>query len=157
MVSTELLRRYPFFSFLTPDQLREVAMIGQTVTLEKGETLFEIGDTAEALYLLLSGSMDLHYMVMDENLPHLKKDFMVGSINPGEVVGISAVIEPHKLTATAQATMPCELLAMDGAELRELAAEDSDLAYGLMKAIARTTMERLYSTRILLAAASTPV
>lgn len=157
MVSTELLRRYPFFSFMTPDQLREVAMIGQTVSLEKGEALFEIGDTAEALYLLLSGSMDLHYMVMDENLPHLKKDFMVGSINPGEVVGISAVIEPHKLTATALATMPCELLAMDGAELRELAAEDSDLAYGLMKAIARTTMERLYSTRILLAAASTPV
>ncbi len=157
MVSTELLRRYPFFSFMSPDQLREVAMISQTIELDQGETLFKIGDTAEAVYLLLSGSLDLHYIVVDENLPHLKKDFMVGSINPGEVVGISAVIEPHKLTATALATVPCELLAMDGEELRELAAEDHELAYGLMKAIARTTMARLYSTRILLAAASTPV
>lgn len=157
MVSPELLRRYPFFNFLTPDQMREVAMIAETRELEKGETLFAIGDEAKSLYLLLSGSMDLHYIVIDENLPHLKKDFMVGSINPGEIAGISAVIPPHELTATAIATAPGELLIMDGEALRELAAEDHDLAYGLMKAIARTTMERLHTTRILLAAATTPV
>lgn len=132
-------------------------MITEEIALERGEVLFSIGDKAEALYVLLTGSVDLHYIVIDEHLPQLRKDFLVGTINPGEALGISAIIPPHKLTATAVATEPSTLLKIDGAELLALCDADPALAYGLQAQIARSTMERLHMTRVLLAAATSPL
>lgn len=158
MVSIELLRRYPFFGFLTVAQLREVAMIAEEIELARGETLFSIGDPAESLYFLLSGAMELHYVVIDEHLPQLRKDFMVGTINPGEVLGISAILQPDStMTATVLATTDSALLAMNGEDLLDLCSADTELAYGLVYQIAKATMERLGSTRVLLAAATSPV
>lgn len=157
MVSVERLRRFPFFGFMNHEQLRQVAMLTEEVELPKNSILFSIGEKAEALYLLVNGSIDLHYVVVDEHLPALRKDFMIGSVNPGEVLGISTLVEPYDLTSTAVTTTPCTLLKMDGAELNRLSEQDHDLAYGLQKQIARVTMERLHATRVLLAAATTPV
>ena len=157
MVSPELLRRYPFFAFMTHQQRQEMAMIADEVEVPAHTILFAIEDKAEALYLLLTGSIDLHYVVMDENLPALRKDFMIGTINPGEVLSISAMIEPYVLTTTAVSTQPCTLIKIDALTLRDLCEQDHDLAYGLQKQLARTTMERLHATRVLLAAATAPV
>jgi CRP-like cAMP-binding protein len=157
MVSKELLRRFPFFGFMTPAQTREMAMITEEIELEDGDTLFTIGEKATALYVLVSGSIDLHYIVIDEHLPQLRKDFLVGTINPGEPLAVSAIIPPHKLTATAIATQDSTLLKIDGPELMALCEADPLLAYGLQKEIARATMERLGMTRVLLAAATTPL
>jgi CRP/FNR family cyclic AMP-dependent transcriptional regulator len=156
MVSPEVLRRYPFFSFMDHKQLQEVAMITEEVTAAANETIFTNGDKADALYLLMQGSVDLHYVVVDKHLPQLRKDFLIGTINPGEVLGISAMIEPYELTATAVATEPGRLLQIDAAQLHELCETEPDLAYGLQRQIAKTTMERLHATRILLAAATSP-
>jgi CRP-like cAMP-binding protein len=157
MISTEILRRYPFFSFLNADQLRELAMITNEVEVEKDAKLFAIGDEADALYFLTDGSFELHYVVIDEHEPDLRKDFLVGNINPGEILSISAVIEPYKLTATAIADSDSKLLRIDAEELRELCDEDQGLAYGLMAQVAKSTMERLHATRVQLAAATAPL
>ena len=156
MISPEIIRRYPFFSFMTPDQQREVAMITNEVNLVDGETLFNIGDRAEALFLLVNGAIDLHYVVVDEHEPDLRKDFMVGSINPGEVLGISALIQPHEMTASAIAIQDCQLLRINAVELRRLSEQDQSLALGLQQKVAKVTMERLQSTRVQLAAATAP-
>ncbi len=157
MVSKELLRRFPFFGFMSPAQVREVAMISEEIELEDGDILFAIGDQANALYVLLTGAIDLHYIVIDEHLPQLRKDFLVGTINPGEPLAVSAVIAPHQLTATAVATEDSTLLKIDAAELRDLCDSDPSLAYGLQTQIAKATMERLHMTRVLLAAATSPL
>lgn len=157
MISPEVLRRYPFFSFMNHDQLREVAMITDQVNATEGEVLFNIGQEADALYLLMKGSVHLHYIVTDTHDPELRKDFLVGNINPGEVLGISAVIDPHQLTSTAVANDSSQLLKIDAAALRALCDRDAALAYGLQRQIAKATMERLHATRIQLAAATTPV
>lgn len=157
MVSPELLRRYPFFAFMSHEQLREVAMLSEEISVPADTILFHIDHAAEALYFLQSGSVELHHVVIDEHLPQLRKDFMIGHINPGEVLGISALIEPYKLTATAVTTELCQLLKIDALALRDLCDNDHDLAYGLQKQMARTTMERLHTTRVLLAAATAPV
>lgn len=156
MVSPELLRRYSFFSFADHDQLQEVAMITDEVKVAKGDALFTMGGKAQALYLLMEGSVDLHHVVVDERGLEPRQDFMVGTINPGEVLSISAVIEPYELTSTAVATKPSRLLKMDAVKLRELSQEDATLGCGLQRQIARAAMERLHATRILLAAATTP-
>jgi CRP-like cAMP-binding protein len=154
MISPELLRRYPFFSFMNADQLRDVAMITDEVNYSAGDVLFNMDEQADACYLLMNGGIDLHFTVVDEHDPELRKDFVVGTINPGEVLGISSVISPYKYTATGTAINDSSLLKIDAAALRELCQNDSELNCGLQAMVAKATMERLHTTRIQLAAAT---
>ena len=156
MISPELIRRYPFFSFMTPDQQREVAMITDEVEVADSEAIFTIGDKAEALYLLVNGAVDLHYIVVDEHEPELRKEFMVGTVNPGEILGISALVEPYEMTTSAIAIQDCRLLKIDAVELRRLSEHDQSLALGLQRKVAKVTMERLHAARVQLAAATAP-
>lgn len=157
MISPELLRRYPFFSFLTPEQQRAVAMIADDVTVPPGTTLFRSGEPAGAFYLLLEGSIDLNYDVRDELKTGKQARYYVGTINPGEPLAISALVEPYVLTATAITSAASRLLAIDASALRQLAKEDIALAYNLQRQIARAALQRLTATRVeLLAATATP-
>ena len=76
------------------DQLREVAMITDEIKYKKDQVLFNTDEKADACFLLMEGSVDLHYVV-DEHDPSLRKEFIVGTINPGELLGISAFVEPQ--------------------------------------------------------------
>lgn len=157
MVSTELLRRFPFFGFLNHFQLREVALIAEVVSAEYGTLLFEIDAPADALYLLMEGAVELHYIVTDVHEPDLRKDFLVGVVNPGEILGVSSLIEPFTYTATAYVADDSDLLRLDAAELRRLCEEDHKLALGFDRAVMKATLERLGATRTLLAAATQPI
>jgi CRP-like cAMP-binding protein len=157
MVSPEILRLYPFFGFMNHDQLREVAMITSVETFPAGYAIFSMGERANALYLLREGRVDLHYIVIDQHDARLRKDFMVGTINPGELLGLSAVIEPAIMMSSAIAVVPSVLLRIDGTELCKLWEADHDLAFGLQKQVALALKQRLERTRILLAAATAPI
>lgn len=142
---------------MSPIQLREVAMITTEIDVLGGSELFFIDDNAENLYLLETGSVEIRYVVLDKNLPHLRKDFLVGVINPGDIFGISALIEPYVMGATAKAVEDSRVLQIHAAELRRLSEDDPSLGCGLQKAVAKVTMSRLDHTRILLAGASSPL
>ena len=153
MISPELLRRYPFFGFMDEEQFQKVAMISDEIELDEDEVLFESATAGDALYLLMSGTIELHYVVFDQINPELRKEFQVGDINPGEVFGVSAVIAPHKFTATAQVTTSGEAIKIDANGLLAMCNEDPAFGYGLMAQVAKATMERLGFTRTQLAAA----
>ena len=153
MVSPELLRRFPFFGFLDPTQLKAVAMVAEEVSFRAGEVLFETGAPAEAMYLLIEGCVELHYTVIEGNTGKQVKEFFISEFNLGDIFGISALIEPYQYTATAKASCPTQVIRLEGASLRALCEVDARLAYGLMRQAARTAMERLHDTRIQLVAA----
>jgi NTE family protein len=156
MVSPEFLRFYPFFAFLSHEELRRMAMITEEIEVPSGEVIFHSGEEADALYLLVDGAVDLHYVVADEINSFRRRDYLVGTVNPGEVIGISAVVEPYQLTSTAVAAADSRLLRVDGTALLDLSEEHPDLGYGLQRMVARVALERLHATQILLAAATPP-
>jgi CRP-like cAMP-binding protein len=153
MISPELLRRYPFFGLFGPDHLNAIAMLGEEVAFQTGDIVFETNQPASALYFLIEGCVDLHYVVDDERDPGLRKDFFISEINPGEPFGISALIEPYVYTGSVQATCACRVLKFDAAGLRALCEIDPKIAASLMRQIARAAMSRLQDTRVQLAAA----
>jgi CRP-like cAMP-binding protein len=128
-------------------------MIAEEVIAEIDEALFREGDPATALYFLIDGAVDLRYVVKDARTGALQRDFLVGHVNPGEVLAISALIEPYTLTTEARTTAVSRLLRIDAAGLRALCELDARLATGMMKAAARAAMERLEYTRVELVAA----
>ena len=153
MVSPETLRRFPFFGDLTNDHLNAVAMLAEEVIYEIDETIFETDTPADALYFLMDGCVDLHYVAADELNPELRKDFFISEINPGEPFGISALIGPYRYTGTVRATCTTRALKFDAPGLRALCALDPKIHAALMKQIAAAAMLRLHDTRVQLAAA----
>ncbi len=152
MISPEILRRYPFFSFLTDAQRKALAMIAEEAACEAGAVIFEEGDPASDLYLLLDGSVDLYFTPHVTSGHQSPGEILIGEINPGEPFGISALIEPHILNATARAAKPGKILKINGPALRALCEVDCALGYALMRQVAKAALERLHFTRIQLAA-----
>ena len=118
-----------------------------------GEEIFQESNPAESLYLLEEGSIDLYFTVIDNFHPELRKEFSIGEINPGEPFGISALIEPYALTATARVSSPSRVIRINAVSLRATMDTDQSLAYALMQKIAKAAIDRLNDTRIQLAAA----
>lgn len=148
MISPELLRRYPFFNKLTEDQLRELAMIAEEVELGDGEAAFQEGETAQALFFLLYGCIDLYYTVTEAYKAKDRKE-----INVGEPFGISTLIEPHVLTATARSCGSSRVLRFNGEELQQVLQADPQLELALLRKMAGAAIERLHAARVQLAAA----
>ncbi len=153
MVSPELLRRFSFFGFLDDPRLKAVAMIAKEVTFSQGDTIIETDTPAESLYFLVEGSAELDYVVTDEHGLDLHKELFISDLNPGEIFGISALIDPYLYTGTMRATGTCRAIRIDATALRALCEVDMQMACGLMRQVAKAAMERLRDTRLQLAAA----
>ena len=152
MISLELLQRFPFFSFMDEKELRALAMIAQEIKLEPGDVLVEANTPADALYFVIKGNLPYYMVVTSEHIPDYRREYFVGYINPEEIFGISALLEPYYYTATMRADKPCSVIKIDALALRALCEVAPQLSVGLMKAVAKAAMERLQMTRVLLVA-----
>ena len=128
-------------------------MSAEEVANEKGETIFNECDEANYLFILQSGSVDLYYKSEEEYHPKSSKEFLVGEINPGEIFGVSALLEPYELNATARASVTCSTIKLNAQNLRDLMVANPGLGMRFMVHASKALMERLIATRIQLAAA----
>jgi CRP-like cAMP-binding protein len=150
MVSVEKLRHCGFFNHLTEDQLKAVAMIAEIESHPKGTIVAREGAIATKLYLLLEGDVDLIYSGGGEGAII---NALVGTIAPGEVFGVSSLIEPYQFISSVRAAMPIRLISIDSISLRALAEIDPKLGYGIMRNISAAVLSRLKFTQMELAVA----
>lgn len=155
MVSPEVLRRYPFFAFLGDSEMKAVAMIAEEVHYEVGQDVYTEGQPAHALYFLLEGCVEHHFVLRDEDNPEIGQDFYVGEVDAGEILGLSALIDPFVYTTLGRVSETARLVRLDAAALRALCEVDPRMGYGLMRAAAKAAMGRLHDTRMHLAGART--
>lgn len=153
MVSPKHLRQYDLFDFMGESELESVAAIAEENEYRKGDVIIESGQPAETFYFLAEGNVAYYYVVTTENDPYYKKEYHISDINAGELFGISALIEPYKYTATLRVDKPSRVIEIKASDLRSLCDADPKLAYGLMQAVAKASIERLQATRIQLIAA----
>jgi len=153
MISPELLRRFPFFNFMDDKQLKAVAMIAEEKSYDNGEDVVAHDTPASKLFFLIEGTASYYYIVTIEHDPYYKQEYFISDFNPGEIFGISALIEPYVFTATVRAEKTCRLIEIDAPALRALCEVDVQLSCGLMRAVAKAAMERLQHTRVQLIAA----
>ena len=147
MEAPELLAKYPFFAGLNDAQLRAVALITTDQLYEYGDTLFEEGEPADKLFLVVQGSVDLYFRVNERP----KHRVLMGEVDPGMPLGISALIAPHTYGMTARAGARSKVLVMDGSVLRALFELDPAMGYAFMLEIAKASQERLHLARLQLA------
>lgn len=149
MISPELLRRYPFFGGLNEDELAAIAMIAEEVVYPAEAVIFREGEAARAVYVLTSGTVELIYEI---ERPGGADVSYIGSIATGEPFGISAFVEPYRLTATAKTEGAVRVIVIDAASLRAMLEDNCHLGYTIMRQVARSLAERLTFARVQLAA-----
>ena len=154
MISPELLRRFPFFNFMNDAQLKAVAMIAEEKDYIIANSIIEANTPANSLFFLIEGSAAYYYIVTTEHDPYYKHEYYISDFNPGEIFGISALIEPYIYTAAVRVEQPCKIIKIEASALRALCEVDTKLSSGLMHAIAKAALERLQQTRVQLIAAA---
>jgi len=150
MVSLELLHRYQFFSVFSEEQLKAISLIADIETFPKGALVVKENSSANKLYLLLEGDIDLIYSGGGEGAI---VNALVGTIAPGELFGVSSLVEPYQFISSVRNATSIRVISVDAKALRALAEIDSKLGYILMRQISTALLERLKFTQMELACA----
>jgi CRP-like cAMP-binding protein len=153
MISPETLRRFPIFGIFNDAQLKTIAMFTNERSFNEDTILFNQNEKADALFFLIEGNIDLFQVAQEEIRPEKKKLYLVGEVNPGELFGISTVIEPYIFTAGAKAHLPSKVLEINGVELRSAMESDPGFSSNVLHQIAKQLLQRLNNNRTQLAAA----
>jgi CRP-like cAMP-binding protein len=147
MVSTEILQRISLFSGLSQTELAGIAKLCRKQTYTSGSVIFTIGGWATDVYLLESGKVDIQIEFKIYDYEIMTTVYTVGR---GEIFGWSALVPPHRLTASARCEGKTEVIMINGKELIEFLEKDRDIGYQVMRNLSALISSRLASTTIAL-------
>jgi signal transduction histidine kinase len=97
------LRHLPLFAAFTDDQLDQLGKQGEHVQLSAGEVLFEEGDPAQGLYVILAGELEILKRVGGQTVT-------LANVPVGSFVGEISLLTGMPHNATARANAPTHLL-----------------------------------------------
>ncbi len=105
--------------------------------VHQGEVLFQQGDAADCLYLVITGRM--RAVRSDE-----RTGFRVlGEAGPGETIGEMALVSDQPRSATVIATRDCDLLRVPRAAFETIARHDPNIAVEITRIVV-ARLQRLY-------------
>jgi CRP-like cAMP-binding protein len=131
----ELLMRHPLFSRLRPDQIQRFAQAGDLEAFHAGENVVVEGTLGDALYLILTGAVQV-----------VKGGRTLATLFPGEFFGEMSLVEPAARSATVVAGEPSYLFRLPHFTLQNLLEEDPLAFNQVLVAIVRVLSERLRRT-----------
>ncbi|MEO1108468.1 MAG: Crp/Fnr family transcriptional regulator [Pseudomonadota bacterium] len=121
---------FPSSGFLSEasDELREMLSdLASELTLEQGETLFEQGDEGDALYAILSGTLEVSFLAMSG------RKLTLTLMRPGEVFGEIALFDSGPRTATVTAAEPSRVLRVRRRDAMDQIRQHPDLAVDMVR------------------------
>lgn len=130
-----------FGTDLPPHAVSLLAGIGELRSHPAGSTLLREGEATTEFGIVVSGRLALRTLVPERG------PVTILTVEPGDVFGWSALVEPHVSTSTVVALEPVETIVFDGAALRRLLAADSALAASVYPRLLAAVSRRLVATR----------
>jgi CRP/FNR family cyclic AMP-dependent transcriptional regulator len=118
-----------------------IAPLTRPLDFEAGAIVLRDGVDTPFLGVILSGRVALRLRV-----PEMGDRITIVTIEPGELIGWSAVVPPYRATVDAVATEATHLLAIDAATLRATLAADAELSAELLPLILESVSDRLGAT-----------
>jgi len=137
-----LLADHPFFAGLEAEHFAVLVGCAANVRFEPGEFLCREGEPADNFYLVRHGRVTLELFVPQ------KGPVRIQTLDAGEVVGWSWLVEPYTWHFDARALEPVVAVSLDGVCLRTKCDADPRLGYELLKRFAHVMEQRLHSARL---------
>ena len=141
----ELIADSPTFAGLEPAQLQFIAGCARNEHVEAGTMLMCEREPAERFWLIRRGVVALELYVPG------REPLVIGTLEPGDVVGWSWLFAPYRWALDGRTQGECHLITFDGVCLRGKCESDHDLGYALMSRFAADVVERMQATRLQLA------
>ena len=130
-----IMRQVPMFAELNDAETEELWRASKHVTAAPGELVIQEGATGDALYIILTGTLEVTKRDGD-------REITLATRRACDVLGEMSLLEQAPRTASVRATETSELLAVDRDAFRHLLAMHPDAAATLL----RTVAGRLRST-----------
>lgn len=140
-MNDDIFERSPFFANLSTRQLALLKPLFMPCRCKEGDLLFEQGDLADVLYLVVRGEVVVRYK------PEDGPEIIVARVKPGGIVGWSAALGSRHYTSGAICSADSELLCVRGSDLRRLCSQYPDTGIVVLERLADVIAERLHSTR----------
>jgi CRP-like cAMP-binding protein len=139
-METERLIGHDLFQFLRPDQIKIISDMAERVSLKAGDTVFQRGDKAEDLFIVLTGQVALR-------LPSKGGiSFLVDEVGDEAVFGSCICFQIDSYTLTAQCIEDSTLLKIKAESLKKVMEEDMVVGYAVQTLISRVYFKRYIDT-----------
>jgi CRP-like cAMP-binding protein len=125
----DLIRRVPIFSAIGPDKQKLLCFSSERLTFEPGQAMFREGDSADAAYVIIDGTVEI--TVLTANGP-----LLVNTLGESDVVGETAIFGDVPRTATATAKTRLEALRVCKDLFFELVHDNADAAMEINRILA---------------------
>ena len=125
---------------LSPAEVEQVMALGTRVTVPSGGTLFRLGDPADKIFLQVRGRLRLTLPIQ---IRGRDEDILIEEKCPGETVGWSALIPPHRFTLSARAPLETEVIAFQRDVLHQFFEKSPRIAYKISLNLAIVIGHRL--------------
>jgi len=130
-----------FGAGLSPEAIARLAAIAVLRDVEAGTTIHREGQVHEALGVVIAGRVALRMLIPERGM------VTILTVEPGDIVGWSAVVPPYRSTSDGVAIEPVRLLELPGERLRALLRADHALAASVYPRILQAVARRLAATR----------
>jgi CRP/FNR family cyclic AMP-dependent transcriptional regulator len=144
MVEPQIIAKFANFSDFTDDEIKAMSILANEEHYEPGQFVFHEGGEANKMYLLLQGQIE---MLMNSNGAGTQQA-VVMTVQPGDIFGWSALVEPYRLTASARCATRVRVVAIAAPGLRALMAVSCALGFRLMQRACQASSARLSATRM---------
>jgi NTE family protein len=124
--SADFLANVPIFSELPPAIRQALADQTHPVRIEAGSWLFHEGESAEVMYIIRTGRLE----VVDEGA-----GMVIRELGRGDAVGELALITASVRSASVRAARASDLVAIDKARFDELLHSSPELSLGLTRVL----------------------
>jgi CRP-like cAMP-binding protein len=129
------LRQIPVFREIPEEELRVFESTFEKVICPEG-IIFEQGDPAKYLYLVLRGTVEIRYK------PYDGPPLTITRVKVGGVFGWSAIAGNAGYTSGALCRDACEVIRVEGKKLRELCAQHADIGGAFLDYLADSVSNR---------------
>lgn len=121
---------------------RRLAALASLVDIADGHVVLEEGMRCRELGVVVEGRLAIRLRLPGGD------DRTILTLEPGDVFGWSAVLEPATATSTVVAVGPTRAIVFDGERLRSALGTDCELAAVVYQRLLSTLARRLVATRI---------
>jgi len=126
----------PFLKDLPQEQFNLLAPLFMPFAAFQNTVIFEQGDRAEYLYLILGGTVSIQYK------PYDGPKILITHLHAGDVFGWSSVIGEATYTSSVVSTGPLDAVRIRGAELRDLCLKHPEAGCAILEKLAEVVSPR---------------
>lgn len=132
----ETLELIPLFQSLNRKTLLLLEPLFETYSCPAGEIIFEQGDPAVYVYLVLSGSVEVRYK------PYDGPSIVVTTLSKGSIFGWSAAIGNITYTSGMVCKDECKAIRIRGIDLHNFCVQHPEAGYRVLELLAEAVSTR---------------